>query len=462
MAALHDLTAIEQAQGIAAGAFTSVELTEHYLRRCAERDAQVGAYVCLVPERALDQAAQADAASQRGTVDTVASALHGVVVPVKDLHQVAGVPTRFGSAAVAVEPNADDDAVHQLRQAGTIMLGKTNTPEFGLCCYTESDIMPSARTPWDIRLGAGGSSGGAAAAVALGLASAAHGSDGGGSIRIPASCCGLVGIKPSRGRVSNGPWPDGLGELGVQGPIARTVQDAAALLDVLAGDASGTFLQATQQPVRRLRIGRSCAPVIADTTVHPDCLTAYEQTSALLLELGHEVIDLPVLAPREVVPAFEMVWSVGAAMVPVPAEREAQLLPLTRWLRERGRSADGLALGRAVATLRTATRAVLSTWQQVDVVLTPTLASPPVAVGALRDDADPKGGFELQKHFTPFTAVVNMTGQPAITLPLCWNAEGLPIGMQVIGAPGGEALLLSLAAQLQQARPWMHRRPPGW
>ncbi|MFM8353128.1 MAG: amidase, partial [Actinomycetales bacterium] len=365
------------------------------------------------------------------------------------------------------DPIADDDAVHHLRRAGTIMLGKTNTPEFGLCCYTESSIMSSARTPWDVRLGAGGSSGGAAAAVAFGLASAAHGSDGGGSIRIPASCCGLVGIKPSRGRVSNGPWPDGLGELGVQGPIARTVQDAAALLDVLvgnvlAGDAIGTFLQATQQPVRRLRIGRSCAPVIADTTVHPDCLTAFEQTTALLTALGHEVIDLPVLAPREVVPAFEMVWSVGAAMVPVPTARENDLLPLTRWLRARGRSADGLALGRAVATLRTATRAVLQIWEQVDVVLTPTLASPPVAVGALRDDADPEAGFELQKHFTPFTAVVNMTGQPAITLPLCWNDASLPIGMQFIGAPSGEALLLSLAAELQQAQPWMHRRPTGW
>lgn len=461
MAALHDLTAVEQAEAIARGEFTSVELTEHYLRRCEALDAQVGAYVCLVPERALEQAAQADAADAR------VSALHGVVVPVKDLHQVAGVPTRFGSAAIAMEPGADDDAVRHLRQAGTIMLGKTNTPEFGLCCYTESAITESARTPWDTRLGAGGSSGGAAAAVALGLASAGHGSDGGGSIRIPASCCGLVGIKPSRGRVSNGPWPDGVGELGVQGPIARTVQDAAALLDVLigdspVGDAQGQFLRAAQQSVRRLRIGRSCAPVIADTTVHPDCLAAYEQASTWLADLGHEIIDLPVLASREVVPAFETVWSVGAAMVPVPVEREAALLPLTRWLRERGRATDGLALARAVATLRAATRAVLQTWQRVDVVLTPTLARPPAAVGALRDDADPAAGFEQQKHFTPFTAVVNMTGQPAITLPLCWNAEGLPIGVQFIGAPGGEATLLALAAQLEQAHPWARHRPVGW
>ena len=456
MAALHDLTAVQQADAIERGEFTSVELTEHYLRRCAAHDAQVGAYVCLVPEQALDQAAQADAAGQRS------SALHGVVIPVKDLHQVAGVPTRFGSAAVAVESVADDDAVQHLRSAGTVMLGKTNTPEFGLCCYTESDIMSPARTPWDPRLGAGGSSGGAAAAVAMGLASAAHGSDGGGSIRIPASCCGLVGIKPTRGRVPNGPWPDGLGELGVQGPLARTVQDAAALLDVLTGDSHGEFLQAAGRPVRRLRIGRSCVPVIADTTVHPDCLSAYEQTSALLEQLGHVIVDIPVLAPREVVPAFETVWSVGAAMIPVLPEREDALLALTTWLRERGRSVDGLTVARAVATLRGATRAVLQTWQQVDVVLTPTLAMPPVGIGDLRDDADPAAGFERQKHFTPFTAIANMTGQPAISLPLCWTAEGLPIGVQFIGAPGDEATLVSLAAQLEQAQPWAHRRPAGW
>jgi len=456
VAELHDLTALEQAEAIAQGEFTSVELTDHYLRRSEALNDQIGAYVCLVPERALEQAAQADAAAEARSV------LHGVGIPIKDLHQVAGVQTRFGSAALTMEPGADDDAVANLRQAGTIMLGKTNTPEFGLCCYTESAIAASARTPWDTRLGAGGSSGGAAAAVALGLASAAHGSDGGGSIRIPASCCGLVGIKPSRGLVSNGPWPDGVAELGVQGPIARTVRDAAALLDALVGTGTDTFLQAAQQPPRRLRIGRSAVPVIADTTVHADCLAAYEQTSALLADLGHDIIDLPVLAPREVVPAFELVWSIAAALIPVVTERESTLLPLTRWLRERGRGVDGLALGRAVATLRTATRTVLQTWNEVDVVLTPTLASPPVAVGALRDDVDPEAGFERQKHFTPFTAVVNMTGQPAITVPLCWNAEGLPIGVQFIGAVNGESTLLSLAAQLEQAQPWVHRRPVGW
>lgn len=461
MAELHDLTALQQAAAIARGEFTSVELTQHYLQRCAQLDASVGAYVTLVPERALEQAAAADAARRTEVVGP----LHGVVIPVKDLHQVAGVSTHFGSAAVKLDAQyvqADDDAVGHLTRAGTVMLGKTNTPEFGLSCYTESAVMAPARTPWDRRLTAGGSSGGAAAAVALGLASAAHGSDGGGSIRIPASCCGLVGIKPTRGLVSNGPWPDGVGELGVQGPIARTVTDAAALLDVLADDAGGRYLQAAQTAVGRLRIGRTCQPVIVDGQVNADCLAAYEEASQLLAELGHEVVDLPVLAPREVVPAFETVWSISAASIPVPSQREVQLLPLTRWLRERGRQVSGLELAQAVATLRTASRAVLRTCSAVDVVLTPTLASPPVEVGALRDDDHPASGFELQKHFTPFTAVANMTGQPAITLPISWSPAGLPIGVQFIGLPGEEGRLLSLAGQLEQARPWQHRHPEGW
>jgi amidase len=404
--------------------------------------------------------------------------LAGAVVPAKDLNLVAGIRFTAGSSVVALVPDIDDHVVTRMRAGDLVVSGKTSTPEFGLPCYTEPDVAPPSRTPWDLTRSAGGSSGGAAAAVAAGIASAAQGSDGGGSIRIPASVTGLVGLKPSRGRISNGPWPDGLCELGHQGVLARTVADAAALLDVLEGGFVGdpfaphpeehdavTFLDATGRDPRPLRVGRYRTPVIAETQVEPHCVAAFESASRLLASLGHEVEDVAAPFTPDEVGAFEAVWAVGAASIPVPPDREGGLRPLTRWLRERGRAVSGVELAEAVSAMRGLARRTIAATAHCDIVLTPTLASLPALVGALRDDADPSSDFEAQKRFTPFTSPYNISGQPAVSLPLHRaDIAGvlLPVGVQLVGRPGGERTLLALAAQLERAAPWTGHHPPLW
>ena len=479
MTELHELTALAQAAAVRRREISARDLLEHYIRRSDALDTVVGAFITRADDLARAAADGIDARKVQDP-DGGSGVLAGAVVPAKDLNLMAGVRFTAGSAVVDVVAPVDDHVVTRMRQGGLVISGKTSTPEFGLPCYTEPAVAPPARTPWDLTRGAGGSSGGAAAAVAAGLASAAQGSDGGGSIRIPASVTGLVGVKPSRGRVSNGPMPDGVGELAHNGALARTVADAAALLDVLAGPfpgdpyaaehgvdphGTGTFLESTGRDPRRLRVARYCTPVIAEVDVDPHCLAAYEAASRLIASLGHDVEDVaPPFTPAEV-GAFEAVWSVGAAAAPVDPEREHELRPLTRWLRERGRGVSGVELAVAVSAMRgLARRTIVSTFDH-DVVLTPTLAQLPALVGGLRDDADPAADFEAQKRFTPFTSPYNISGQPAISLPLHWadvDGVALPVGVQLVGRPGGERTVLALAAALERAAPWAHRHPPTW
>jgi amidase len=467
---LHDLTLLEQSAAVRAREISPVELVEHYLDRIERISDSVGAFVRVTPQLALEAARLAEAAVRDGA--TLAP-LHGVPTAVKDLNLTAGVPTGFGTSAwEPLDVGADDFVVSKLKAAGLISLGKTNTPEFGLPCYTEPDVAPPARTPWDLQRSAGGSSGGAAAAVAAGLIPAAQGSDGGGSIRIPSSVCGLFGIKPARGRVSNAPLSAEISGLATNGPIARTVRDAAALLDAMAGPSPSdwlwapppetSFLAACDQAPGVLRIGRYSAPVVGDALPHPDCVAAYDAAAALLVELGHEVVDHTPTFSSDLVGAFETVWSMEAQALPLAAEDEAKLRPLTRWLRERGRGATGAAYQSSLATLRLAARAEIEATQSYDAVLTPTLAQPPALVGGLRNDDDPAADFEAQKRFTPYTAPYNMTGQPAVSIPLFWNSVGLPIGVQLVGRPCDEVTLLRLAAQLEAATPWASRKPACW
>ena len=443
-----------------------VEVVEHYLTRIESWDAQVGAFVTVTAERARVAAL---AAEQR-ILDTDDPAelpsLLGVPIGIKDLHAEAGVPMKLGSIAYAdFIPDWDEDVVVALRRAGTISLGKTNTPEFGLPCYTEPDprIASPARTPHDLTRSAGGSSGGAAAAVAAGLVAFAPGSDGGGSIRIPSSACGLVGLKTTRGLVSNGPRrAEGPG-LAVQGPIARTVADAAALLDAMvAGPGAGSVLAPTsyaetsyaenaRRDPDRLRIGR-CIANIHDAPVDPACREAWERASAQLAALGHDVEDVPVPPLAQHYPRFVEVWSVGAASIPVAPGREDLLLPLTRWLRELGRGVSGVTYATAIATIQVAVRDHLAATAAYDIVLTPALAQLPAPVGSQRDDADPAADFDAQGRFTPYTAIYNLTGQPALSVPLHRTADGLPVGVQLVGRPGADGTLLALGAQLESTR----------
>ena len=469
MTSLHDLSALEQAAAVRSGEVSSRELVEHCAARIAEHGETVGAFVTLTLESARTQADAADAAVRAAEA---LPPLHGVPTAVKDLNLVAGVPTGFGSPVFdGFVPAVSDHVVVKLREAGTVSLGKTSTPEFGLPCYTEPEGLPPARTPWDLSRSAGGSSGGAAAAVAAGLVPVAQGSDGGGSIRIPASACGLFGVKPARGRISAGPLSGDVTGLATNGPIARTVRDAAALLDAMAGPMPGdphwapppaqTFLSACDEAPGRLRIGRYCDNGLS-AGLDPQVRVAYDDASALLAGLGHDVEDIASPFGPALVPSFETVWAVSSAGLPVDPAREGELRPLSQWLRERGRSTTAPEFTAAMVRLQQATRAAVTATAAYDVVLTPTLAGLPAPVGWFREAGDARAEFDRMIGWTPFTAVYNTSGQPAVSVPLHATPEGLPVGVQLVGRPADELTLLRLSAQLEQASPWRHRTPALW
>lgn len=447
-----------------------MELVEHYLARIERFSHGVGAFVTVTADAALEAAREASSLVRKGAD---LPPLHGVPTAIKDLNLTAGVRTTLGSAVFAENvPELDDHVVRRLRAAGTISLGKTNAPEFGLPCYTEPEVAPPARSPWDLQRSAGGSSGGAAAAVAAGLVPFAQGSDGGGSIRTPAACCGLIGLKPARGRVSLGPVVADLHGLGTIGPIARTVQDAAAMLDAMTGPFPGDphwasapqhpFASCADRPPPKLRIGRYRASAVTDSVLDADCHAAWESASALLAELGHDVHDVTPPFPPELVPIFETVWSVSAAMAPIAPADEPRLRPLTRWHRERGRATTAVGYAGALAQLQRAARLAVQQSSAFDVILAPAVATLPPAVGALRNDADPAADFAAQLRFTPYAAVYNVTGQPALTLPVHRTATGFPVSVMLVGRPADEATLIALAAQVCAARPESERTPPGW
>ncbi len=471
------MTAIEQAAAIRDGELSPVEITDHYLDRIERLNGQTGAFYTVTADLAREQATIAEklaADSRRTGEQATLPPLAGVPIPIKDLNMVAGVRMTFGSTIFGDNVATEDDyVVAELRKAGIVITGKTATPEFGLPCYTETQIGPPARTPWDLSRSAGGSSGGAAAAVSAGLAPAAQGSDGGGSIRIPASVCGLFGIKPSRGRISGGPLMPDLVGLSTDGPITRTVADAALLLDAMTCHYPGdmynvpdlppgqSFIAHASREPGKLRIGRSVRNVVPGAAVHPDCAAAYEDASTLLAELGHTVEDVELPFGEDAVPMFELLWYSMATLAPIDPAREDELLPLTRYLRSRGNQVTAAELIYAQAYLQAVTRPALTLLNSYDAFLSPTLASPPVPVGYF-DEVDPAENFERQKRFTPYTALCNISGQPAVNLPLYWNSEGLAIGVMLSARIGDEATLISLSAQIEAARPWRDKHPASW
>jgi amidase len=471
--ALHELTALEAAAAVRAGEVTPTELVEHALARIEERDAALGGFVTVTPERALDAARRAERLLRRGGD---LPPLLGVPTAIKDLNNTRGVRTTYGSAAFAdFVPVVDDAVVTKLAAAGTISLGKTNTPEFGFPCYTTNELVGPARCAWDLDRHAGGSSGGAAVAVAAGFVPFAQGSDGGGSIRIPANVNGLVGIKPSRGRVSNAPFGGDVTGLGTNGPLARTVRDAAAMLDAMAGPVTGdpswapplppgeTFLGWADRPPGRLRIGRTTESAIPDAELEPQVAAALDDTARLLEELGHEVEDVPggLLGP-EVLPNFERAWVLGGTTLPVNPDQVGQLCPLTRELRDRGLRLTAREAMAALFALRLFGRRYVQAVDRFDVLLAPVCTMPPRPLDWFTADGEGAADFERQKRYAAFTALYNVTGQPAVSLPLGWTDDGLPVGSMLVGRPADEATLISLAAQLEEARPWAHRRPPVW
>ena len=457
-------SALDLAARVRAREVSPVELVQLYLDRIERLDPQLNSFVTVDADGALAAARAAESVASDAP-------FHGVPIPIKDLHETAGLRTTYSAKALAsFVPQTDSAVVRRLREAGFVVLGKTNTPELGTIGMTESELNGVCRNPWDTARTSGGSSGGAAAATAAGLCPAAHGSDGGGSIRNPASCCGLVGVKPSRGRVSPAPYGSGALGLGTSGPIARTVRDTAALLDAMRGYETGDFFVAPE-PDRpfltecdvepgRLRIAVTTEPPVG-VPVDDDCAAAARSAAALLEELGHDVHEAtPPWRSDELLLDFVRVWQVGPAVSGIADL--ALLEPINRALAEDAHATSSPDMTLAVYRLQRMVRDVLAFWDDVDVVVTPTLALPPVPIGWTFEDTDgdPHAAFARQILFTPFTPLVNVTGQPALSLPLHWSEDGLPIGVQLIGRPFAEATLLRVAAQLEQARPWADRRPP--
>jgi amidase len=475
MAELHDLTALEQWQALQKGEFSPLDLTEHYLARIERLNPELGAFVTVTPD-----AARARAAAVETEVPRTAP-IWGLPFGDKDLEMRAGVPTRFGSRLFAgFVPPISDEIVEAMDAAGVVSLGKTATPEFGLPSYTESLAGPPARNPWDSALGSGGSSGGAAVAVASGMLPFAPGSDGGGSVRIPAAACGLVGLKPSRGRVPGGSALDSLAGLGVPGPLARTVSDAALLLDAMiapngypadhhyalrAPGGDGPFLASAVRGEGRFQLGvmtTSAWDGAYDITIAPEARDALDAAVAAFATMGHGIEETALEPDDSYAPAFRTIWQAGAAGIPAETAEQEQLLePLTRWLMHRGRELSARTLAEALKTLAAYERSLIRQLSRFDAVLTPALALTPRPIGWY-DAEDGERNFAQQVQYTPFTSMLNVSGLPGIVLPISETDAGLPMGVQLIGRPGGEATLLALGAQLERRVHWERRHPLGW
>ena len=461
--------ATKLASRLRVGELSARELTEACLARIEALDGDLNAFVHVDAERALKAAAAIAADDERPFA--------GVPIAVKDSAAVAGMPCTMGSELFGdYAPRYDAFVVRRLREAGFVIVGKTNMPELGILPVTEPRRHGPTLNPWSSEVTPGGSSGGSAAAVAAGMVPLAHGSDGGGSIRIPAACCGLVGLKPSRGRISRG--PEGSDDLLVtDGVLSHTVADTAALLDVLAGYEPGDatwappprepFAVAAAREPGRLRIGVTTEPAIP-AAVDPDCARAVWKAAELLEELGHQVVE--VEAPwrgEDLLHVFTIVFCApvalgvrfGAELNGVePTEELVEPLTWTIWEHMRDRTPVDYLQARARLTARA--RAIVALWNDCDAVLVPALAARPVPLGAIDAcSADPWQDFRRSGEFTPYTALFNATGQPAISLPLFEGDDGLPLGVQLAGRPAGEAELLALAAQLEGAHPWAQRRP---
>lgn len=467
------MPATELAEMVRLKKVSPVELVDVYAKRIEEIDPKINAYITPTLDQARDHAKRAEGAVNGNDLPP----FHGVPISIKDLNDTAGVRTTHGCAAYADRiPDSDDEVVARIKRAGFIMLGKTNTPEFGTTPWTNPIAYGPALNPWDTERTTGGSSGGAAGALAAGLCPISQGSDGGGSIRIPASCCGLYGIKPSRGRVTHAPGANSF--LSQNGPISRTVADAAALLDAIEGYATGdawyappherAFLEEVGRPVGKLRVAWTCR-AFTDVEIAPGNRAGAEAAAKLLADLGHEVAeDAPLPWPEQVVGDFFLTWAVRTSAID-PMPPLDTLEPVDRALVELGRSTAAADYEKAMRRIQKAARTMVAFFtgsgerrirDDYDVLVTPTVATPPPRIGQWEIPGNPLGEFLSAGSFVPFTPPWNTTGQPAVSIPLHWDENGLPVGVQIVGRPGDEATLIRLSAQLEEASPWADRRPP--
>lgn len=487
-----DFDATSLAELVRARRVSPRELVSASIERIESLNPKLNAVVHTMFERALREA---DEPVGNGP-------FAGVPFMLKDLLSwYAGEPITSGSRLFeGWIPPVDTEIVSRYRRAGVIVVGKTNTPEFGLTPYTEPELFGPARNPWDPSRTTGGSSGGSAAAVASGMVPWAGGGDGGGSIRIPASCCGLFGLKPTRGRTPAGPVAGELWQgATIEHCITRSVRDSAAMLDAIAGPDVGApywapeparpFLDEVMTAPGRLRIAFTSSPFLGHT-VHPDCVASLADAVALLESLGHELVEAAPPVDREefnraflTVICGEMNADLLEAEALTGRSATPQNVEYTTWaLSLLGKSLSAGAFVKAAHYLRSASRRVGEFFEKYDLLVTPTLAVPPFTIGELQPPPHERallkalgriraggvlrmlGALEqtADKIFDviPYTPLFNVTGQPAMSVPLFWNASNLPIGTHVVAKYGDEATLFRLAAQLEQARPWKDRHPP--
>jgi amidase len=454
------------------GSLSPVELLDAVLDRIERHNPTINAYVLLLAEQARAQARDSEERIRRGE----ARPLEGLPVAIKDNVHIAGTPMTLASEATKDRPSAVDSyVVRRLREAGAVLVGKTNLPELGTVPTSENRRFGATRNPWNTELTAGGSSGGSAAAVASGMAPAAHGNDAGGSLRIPAACVGLFSIKPTRGRISMAPAGDPPFGMNVEGFITRTVRDNALLLDATHGTELGD-LHMAPPPVRpfaqevgadpgRLRIGFTAKPPL-DLPVDAAWIDGLHQAATLCEQLGHHVEEIePNWQNDDMLGLFNQVWAaffgnVVQEIIDNGGDLE-RIEPLNRALYELSREITSAQYWRASTQMQAVVRDIAAAQSAYDVVLTPALAKAPIPIGSLWEgsELDPTMPIINSAIFTPFTVPANLSGQPAANLPL-FEHDGLPLSVQAIGRTGDEATLIRLASQLEEARPWAQRRPP--
>jgi len=474
MSGMEDVTWLDatgQAELVRRLEVKPVELLESAIERVEALNPRLNAVVTPMFDQARSAAA---GVIPDGPFKGVPFLLKDVVAACKDVRMTlgAGILQHFVA-------DHDSELVRRLRRAGLIILGKTNTPEFGLLPTTEPRLFGPCRNPWDTGRSTGGSSGGSAAAVAAGMVPMAHGNDGGGSIRIPASCCGLFGLKPTRARNPLGPdFGDLIGGLVAEHALTRSVRDSAALLDATSGPDIGDpywapppvrpFIREVGANPGRLRIAL-LGQLPGGPPLHPDCAAAWQDAAALCADLGHEVEEVqPELSYAAVSESFMLLWSASLAStidtifrhVGQPPEAD-QFEPLTWALYENARRHSAADYLMTITNLQRTARKFARWFTNHDVWLTPVLSEPPVPLGQFGSTPDhPLQGMDRATEYVPFTPFANVTGQPAMSVPLYWNRDGLPIGAHFMGRFGDEATLFRLAAQLEEARPWQGRRPP--
>jgi amidase len=463
------LDATAQAEMVTRGDVSPVELVAAAIHRIESLNPKINAVITPMYEKGVAAA----------TANPPHGPFRGVPFLLKDLlASESGTRLTNGSAFLGdFIATGDSELVQRYKRAGLIIVGKTNTPEFGILGTTEPVRFGPTSNPWDLSRSTGGSSGGSAAAVAAGMIPMAHGNDGGGSIRIPASCCGVFGLKPSRGRISMAPeHGDLFSGLWAEHAVTRSVRDSARLLDatsgVLAGDpylppAGGPFSLDVGRSPGRLQIAFSTLSPTG-TSVEPACTNAAIDAAHLCQDLGHDVAEAaPPLEPETYAAAFDIVWIAGVAWMldhwggvlgRAPQAHDVEIL--TWALYQKGKRIGASEYLEAVHELQRMSRAVAGFFEHYDVWLTPTVATAPPPLGLITSSADdPMRGYQRDSEFCPFTTVANVTGQPAMSVPLVWD-DGLPIGTQFVGRFGAEGTLIRLAAQLEEGRPWTGMRPP--